>query len=71
MLLTFTPFSNGIDKEKVHINPNHVVFVLERELRPSGAFNQKVAVIQLVTGEDQVVYDHDRTVAKQLLEAQS
>jgi len=66
-LLAFTPFTDGVHEGEIHINPEHVVSVLEKELWSTSGSYQKVAVIHLVTGGKHIVDDHNRTVAQQLM----
>lgn len=49
---------------RVHINTAAVASVEETERRKAYGFFQPVAVIRLVTGEEHIVYDYARNVAK-------
>lgn len=55
--------------DKVYVNPEYVMSVAETERRRTCGFYQPCAVLLLSTGEQHVVYDHNRDVAKKIMEA--
>lgn len=70
-LLRFRIFNSGhqIEDEYVNINPEHVVSVYEKEIRPSRGFNQKAAIIELITGKSYTIYDECRNVCEKIKKA--
>jgi hypothetical protein len=71
-VLTFSECREGLSGSyKLHIDPDFVVCVKETERKPGEAFWQKVAIITTRDGERHIVYDHERTVAQEIENAQS
>jgi hypothetical protein len=65
ILIQFEAFAS-YSTSTVWINPECVVSVVEKEASPPNGFIQKVAVIELTTGDKHTVYDLSRDAAQRL-----
>ena len=72
MMLTFDLYSSERRYEKftVTVNPTFVESETESEKRPADSGWQQVAIVTMSSGERHTVLDHNRSVARQIAEAQ-